>query len=302
MATATPAIMPMEATIYSLSPILLSCKSADEYLLEQNVFYDAIGCENCQEQMKRDIKGWRFRCTSRTCRTDKSLYSHTFFFGTKLKSNEILLLARLWLSKVHVNAAIELTGHSSATVVKFWSYFRELVSSTLLAEDDVIGGEAIIVEVDETKLGKRKYNRGHRVEGVWVVVGVERTKARKMFVVPVETRDSGALRAIIEKHVRPGSIIHTDLWRGYSWLKDSAKFHHMTVNHSIGFKDAETGVHTNYVEGTNNGIKQRIPVRSRVKNGIETHLAEFVWRRKHESKNIWDAFITAVRELHYDIK
>jgi hypothetical protein len=32
-----------------------------------------------------------------------------------------------------------------------------------------------IVEVDESKFGKRKYHRGHRVEGVWVIGGVERT-------------------------------------------------------------------------------------------------------------------------------
>jgi hypothetical protein len=25
------------------------------------------------------------------------------------------------------------------------------------------------VEIDESKFGKRKHNRGHRVEGVWVV-------------------------------------------------------------------------------------------------------------------------------------
>jgi hypothetical protein len=29
--------------------------------------------------------------------------------------------------------------------------------------------EGIIVEVDETKLGKRKYYRGHRVVKVWVI-------------------------------------------------------------------------------------------------------------------------------------
>ena len=35
-------------------------------------------------------------------------------------------------------------------------------------EDTSIVGENIIVEVDESKLGKRKYNRGHKIEGVWV--------------------------------------------------------------------------------------------------------------------------------------
>ena len=290
------------ATIYSLASVFLSSSLADEYLLELGIFYNAIECESCGEQMTRDIPRWRFRCFSRACRKDKSLYSHTFFYGIKLRSNEILLLARLWLSKVTVTTAIELTGHSPCTIVKFWSHFRQLVSSTLLPEDVVIGGEGIIVEVDETKLGKRKYNRGHHVEGVWVVVGIERTSARKVFVVPVESRDGVTLRAIIEQHVAPGSIIYTDLWRGYSWLNNTQNYTHDTVNHSVGFKDNETGVYTNYVEGTNSGIKRRIPVRSRVKQGIEEHLAEFIWRRKHEGPNIWESFLAAVREIHYDLQ
>lgn len=36
-----------------------------------------------------------------------------------------------------------------------------------------IGCEGIIVEIDESKFGKRKYNR---VEGVWVLGMLERTK------------------------------------------------------------------------------------------------------------------------------
>lgn len=117
------------------------------------------------------------------------MYSNTFFAGSKLKANEVLFLARLWLAKVTVSAVIELTGHSEKTVVAFLWHFRQLVASAIDLEDTVIGGEGIIVEVDETKLGKRKYNRGHRIDGVWVVVGVERTEERRVFVVPVESRD-----------------------------------------------------------------------------------------------------------------
>ena len=35
-----------------------------------------------------------------------------------------------------------------------------------------IGEDGIIVEIDESKFGKRKYNRGHRVDGCWVLGGV----------------------------------------------------------------------------------------------------------------------------------
>jgi hypothetical protein len=52
-------------------------------------------------------------------------------------------------------------------------YIRHLLANYLNIEKVQIGGSHIIIEIDETKLGKRKYHRGHIVGGVWVVVGVE---------------------------------------------------------------------------------------------------------------------------------
>jgi hypothetical protein len=37
-----------------------------------------------------------------------------------------------------------------------------------------IGGPGIIVEMDESKFGKCKYNMGHRVKGNWVWGCIER--------------------------------------------------------------------------------------------------------------------------------
>jgi transposase-like protein len=102
-------------------------------------------------------------------------------------------------------------------------------------------------------LGKRKYHRGHKVEGVWAVVGVERTAERKVFIIPVETRDASTLQRVVHEHVASGSIVHTDLWKGYNWIGERPYYDHQTVNHSKCFKDATTGVHTNTVEGTNSG-------------------------------------------------
>jgi hypothetical protein len=36
----------------------------------------------------------------------------------------------------------------------------------------------INMEIDESKFGKRRYNRGRRVDGCWVFGGVERTPER----------------------------------------------------------------------------------------------------------------------------
>ena len=48
------------------------------------------------------------------------------------------------------------THLSDKTVAAFSRYCRELVSQNLLEEQSVIGGERMVVEIDGTKMGKRK--------------------------------------------------------------------------------------------------------------------------------------------------
>jgi hypothetical protein len=64
-------------------------------------------------------------------------------------------------------------------------------------DDQIIGGKGIIVQVDETKMGKRKYHRGHRVDGAWVLVGVEITPERGIFAEVVEDRTISTIAEVL---------------------------------------------------------------------------------------------------------
>jgi len=75
-----------------------------------------------------------------------------------------------------------------------------------------VGGPGLIVEIDESKFGRRKYHRGHRVEGQWVFGGVERGTGR-CFLVPVEKRDKDTLLTIIKEWILPGTLIISDCWK-----------------------------------------------------------------------------------------
>ena len=59
-----------------------------------------------------------------------------------------------------------ITDHSEHTVVAFLGYFRQLVANPLDHEDTTIDGDGIIVEIDESKIGKQKYTHGNHVENV----------------------------------------------------------------------------------------------------------------------------------------
>ena len=100
----------------------------------------------------------------------------------------------MYLNKMPIGSIIETSGVCSEAITEWTKYIRQLVADCVETEQVMIGGENIVVEVDETKLGKRKYNRGHRVEGVWIIAGVERTPPKKIFLIEVADRSSETIR------------------------------------------------------------------------------------------------------------
>ncbi|KII67232.1 hypothetical protein RF11_13868 [Thelohanellus kitauei] len=58
-----------------------------------------------------------------------------------------------------------ITSHSPSTITSIMRYLRKMVGASLDFEDYTIGGQNIKVEIDDSKLGKNKYHRGHLVSG-----------------------------------------------------------------------------------------------------------------------------------------
>lgn len=136
-----------------------------------------------------------------------------------------------------------------------------------------LGGPGIIVEIDESKFGKRKYHRGHGVDGVWMLGMVEKTPERRIILIHVPVRNRATLERIIMKYVRHGSTVRTDKWGGYARLS-SLGYIHETVNPS--FKDPVTGAHTNTIEGNWSPLKRFVPPRCRTRQKIDIYLAMFM--------------------------
>ena len=282
----------------SLSHIFLDERVCFDLLVAERILFKEKLCLCGRLLLYQEARNG-FRCTSGNCRKSSSVLGGTFFSQCNLPLNKIMHLAFMWLCKCTTSYAMAYTGHSSHTICTYFIYFRQLVSDSLDELDYCIGGEGVEVELDKSKFGKRKYNRGHVVEGVWVLGGVERTSERKVFLVAVPDRSQATLEDIISRHVYPGSIILTDFWRGYSRLTENFGYEHRTVNHSLNFVDPETNTHTNTIEGTWAGIKLGLPRRNRVLEGIDEHLFEFIWRRKHQI-NMWQGFLSALRDVSFD--
>jgi hypothetical protein len=88
-------------------------------------------------------------------------------------------LAYLCLNNVPTKSMILMFEVSSNTVCTFIGHFKRLVTDSLDEEQCTIGALDIVVEIDESKLGKREYNTGHRVDGVWVFGALSKLQRRK---------------------------------------------------------------------------------------------------------------------------
>ena len=267
-------------------PYFATKDTALEYLIEQKVLVDKKTCDYCKGNVTR--KGALMRCTSRNCRKSKSIFDGTIFSNLRIDSNKLLRIAHYHLAEVKCSSIATITGMSKVTLRSVLKEIHILLAPSPNIGHMKIGGPGIIVEIDESKFGKVKYNKGHRVEGVWIFGGVEHTTQRRLFLEAVPNRKKETLEEVLLRKVELGTIIYSDGWKGYSNLKNIG-YQHMVVNHSKHFLDPLTGVHTNTVEGTWCALKSKTPIRNRTEALVEQHLETFIWKRENKS-HMWEAF------------
>ena len=90
----------------------------------------------------------------------------------------------------------------------------------------------------------------------------------------VSRRDAATLLPIIQSHVRPGTIIHSDDWRAYNRVASLPPVAgHSVVNHSLHLVDPSTGTHTQNIESYWERDKRKI---KRMKGRHATELASYL--------------------------
>ena len=221
-------------------------------------------CGKCRTGRMKLVKdssygkdGHCWRCSNRKCNSKVRIRRGSWFEKSHLLISQVLLLTYFWVYECNQKYVMHECAIAPHTVV-YWFYFcREVCAIILEEESTQIGGPGEVVEVDESKFGKRKYNRGRRVDGVWVFGGIDR-RTRQCFLVPVKDRKAETLIPIIERYIKPGTKIITDCWSSYSSLERFG-YVHGTVNHSYEFVNSETGDHTQNIESTLQTIKRFLP-------------------------------------------
>lgn len=227
-----------------------------------------------------DSEAINFRCKWSLCRKRYNILRGTIFYHKKLPIETILKIIRMWSAKVRISSIAELLDISIQTISLVLKRLKTKVINDFYETQVMIGGKDIVVEIDESKFGKVKYHRGHKVDGVWVFGMVEKTPLRRIILIPVDTRTMSNLEDILIKYVHKDSIVHSDCFKSYNNLKNIFKGH-LTVNHSLHYVDPITKTHTNTIEGNWSGVKDQVPPSLRSKGYVELYLIRYMLRRNY---------------------
>lgn len=251
-------------------------------------------CSKCGQECTIYRKDGRYfrRCYWKFCKFEEGIFKGTIFEESRISYSKVLKIMRYWFSKVPHVSISELLSTNKNTISDYLKKPEQIIDEKYYDSLGVIGGPNVIVEIDESKFGKRKYHRGHRVDGCWVLGMVERTIERRIVVVIVENRKEETLVVVLKRYIHPDSIIYSDCWAAYNKL-DEHFAAHGTVNHSVSFVDFVSGVHSNTIEGNWAGLKQGVPVQCKTKNRLMLYLLRYMFKRNSTS----DPFLDFIKFL-----
>jgi len=138
----------------------------------------------------------------------------------------VLLIALYWLHGKTIKHAAFMLGLNRKTVAQYWRKFNRIVKNIINLNADWIfganlvgpfggvqlGGANIIVQLDEHKFARRKYNVGRIMRGAWCFGIIDPDHPEAPFVIDLglyhNRRDRHVLLPLIARHVRVGSTIY----------------------------------------------------------------------------------------------
>ena len=138
-------------------------------------------CDFCQKgeyklvrdsSFSRDKHCWR--CNLKNCSKKVSIRHKSWFDNSKLELQQILFITYFWVNRCDQQFVLHELEISHTTLVDWYNFCREVCITILEKCSRKIGGVGRVVEIDESKFGKRKYHKGRRVDGVWVFGGIDR--------------------------------------------------------------------------------------------------------------------------------
>jgi hypothetical protein len=245
-----------------------------------------------------------FRCNK--CRKKVSLYDGSVFSDARIPIGQILMILYCFAHRF----SYEDTNHESRfsqselsdhTISRWFQIGREAAINYVedINEEGKMGGEGSVIEIDESMVGKRKFNKGRWVDGTWLLGFTDiHTGELRIIKCPDNKRDTITLIPLIRQHIKRRTTIITDCWGGYNELEQFG-YNHLTVNHSDPnnpFINTKTGANTQTIESAWRAMKRRICRGGVPREELTAHLCEYIWQRDMKKKKL-DPFVHLIKLL-----
>uniref|UniRef100_A0A182MNS5 ISXO2-like transposase domain-containing protein n=1 Tax=Anopheles culicifacies TaxID=139723 RepID=A0A182MNS5_9DIPT len=188
-------------------------------------------------------------CTGSEC----TVRTNSVFKNSRLSLPQLIELTYEWSRNSTRTVTVAECCAGKTAVLRWYEILRAINTEYKENRQATIGDSGLTVEIHESVVTKRKYNRGRVADN---------NQTCDIFLELVQKRDYTTLQNIILRHVAPGSTILTDGRRAYNGLENTG-FSHAMFNHSKNFVDPnDLFVHTQSIENLWGWIQQFI--RSRI--------------------------------------
>ena len=149
-------------------------------LLVNGCICSVCGCGMSLMRRAKNTDGEVWQCGKRACRYRRtSVRVGSVFEGMKKCLWQYMVAIYEWSRGVDAVSASSDSKVGKKTVLLISSFLRRSAGNWARATcNEKIGGRGRTVEIDETLIARRKYNRGRLVEQQWLFGGIERETGR----------------------------------------------------------------------------------------------------------------------------
>ena len=239
------------------------------------------------------------------CGYSVSDFKGSFLCGTHIPPWKIVLFINHYLSHLWDHkTVIDCLGLSSRSSVD-WRSFSSEVCLSWFQKQKAIGAAGVEVEIDETLITCRKYERGCILKQIWLFGGIERVSKRRFVVASTgeieEKRDKATLVPLIQRYILPGSVIYSDCWGAYKGLDDleGCNYTHFQINHSTNFVDSvNKNIHTQNIDRLWRCLKEwckRPGIRTKY---LEQYLARYLFITSTDRSAVLHKFFKVAASLY----
>jgi transposase-like protein len=199
-----------------------------EYLFQRR-WPNGFRCPRCGCQKTWPVRDVLLQCAE--CGYQTSVTAGTIFQDTRTPLR--LWFQAMWWITTQKNGASALGLQRVLGLKQYqtaWTWLHKLRSAMVRPGRDLLTGR---VEVDESYLGGLEEGlRGRKAEKKAMIIiaaqedgmGIGRIRMRR-----ISDASAESLHSFVKDFIAPGSVVHTDGWRGYAGLDQQSYTHEVTV-------------------------------------------------------------------------